>query len=244
MKTFSKHKWWMLTVLLSAPVVAIAADVPNMFTSGTVISSSQVNANFKNLSDRMTALEAAKPVSTYVRWGQNTCPGTATLLYSGWAAGGHYTHTGGGVTTLCLAGTPEWLTFDDGNQNASLIYGTEFETRGYGVAGLGALQDLEGSCSVCEIPRRAQVMIPGRVSCPTGWTMEYNGYVMSHHYQQVAQSDYVCVDAAPARTGDTNNSDGHLWYPTEIECGALPCTAATGTGYVQDRELACVVCSK
>jgi hypothetical protein len=240
MNKFSKHKWWMLTVLLTLPLAAIAANVPNMFTSGTVISSSQVNANFQNLADRVTLLEGFHPATTYVRWGRTTCPSTATLVYSGYAAGSHYQHSGGGANTICLASSPEWLVYDDANNDASTIYGTEFETKNQGISTLANLQDYDGSCAVCEAARSEQLMIPGRVSCPTGWTMEYNGYIMSQAYTQV-KSDFVCVDATPDMTGSSTNSDGHLWYPTEIECGSLPCAAG---GYVQDRELACVVCSK
>jgi hypothetical protein len=59
MVTFGKHKWWILTALLTAPLVAVAAGVPKVFTAGTVISSADVNANFANLADRVTALETA-----------------------------------------------------------------------------------------------------------------------------------------------------------------------------------------
>jgi len=59
MRKFAKHKWWMLTALMTAPLLAFAADVPNVFTAGTVISSAQVNENFKNLANRVTTLEAA-----------------------------------------------------------------------------------------------------------------------------------------------------------------------------------------
>jgi hypothetical protein len=59
MRKFEGHKWWVLTVLVTAPLVAIAAGVPNVFSPGTVISSGQVNDNFKNLADRLTALETA-----------------------------------------------------------------------------------------------------------------------------------------------------------------------------------------
>ena len=57
MTKFSKHKWWILTVLITAPLVAIAA-VPNVFSPNTVISSAQVNANFAGLDTRLGALEA------------------------------------------------------------------------------------------------------------------------------------------------------------------------------------------
>ena len=59
MTKFSKHKWWIVTALLTAPLVAIAAGVPNVFAPNMVISSAAVNANFTNLADRVTALEAA-----------------------------------------------------------------------------------------------------------------------------------------------------------------------------------------
>jgi hypothetical protein len=59
-KRFGKHKWWVVTALLSAPLVAVAAGVPNIFAPNTVISSAAVNANFANLADRVTALEAAQ----------------------------------------------------------------------------------------------------------------------------------------------------------------------------------------
>lgn len=241
MAKFGKHKWWFLTIALTLPVIAIAADVPNIFTSGTVVSSSQVNANFKNLSDRLTALEGAGGVSTtYVRWGRTVCPTGASVVYTGYAAGAFYSQTGGGANTLCLSKQPEWLSYDDGNQGGALIYGTEFETAIYGVAPLVGLQNLDGTCVVCEVPRSSQVMIPGRISCPTGYTLEYNGYIMANHSTQ-QRSSFVCVDAVPELAGSSANNDGNLWYPTEVECGSLPCSA---TGYVQNREITCAVCSK
>jgi hypothetical protein len=60
---FSKHKWWILTALLTLPLIAIAA-VPNTFTAGTTIASAQVNANFAALDARITALEAASAKSS------------------------------------------------------------------------------------------------------------------------------------------------------------------------------------
>jgi hypothetical protein len=59
MVTFSKHKWWLVTALLTAPLAVLAAGVPKVFTQGTVISSADVNANFSALADRVTSLETA-----------------------------------------------------------------------------------------------------------------------------------------------------------------------------------------
>ena len=58
MKRFKAHRLWIITLLLSVPLIVVAA-VPNVFQSGTVISSAQVNANFAALDARITALETA-----------------------------------------------------------------------------------------------------------------------------------------------------------------------------------------
>jgi hypothetical protein len=130
--------------------------------------------------------------------------------------------------------------YDDGNQNGALIYGTEFKTSGYGVAGLVSLDGSDANCVVCEVARPEQLMIPGQTTCPTGWALEYAGYLMSSNYTQNRQ-DWICVDAAAEAAGSSTSQSGHLLYPTEAECGSLPCQ--TG-GYVQDREITCAVCSK
>jgi hypothetical protein len=231
----------MLTVLLTVPALAIAA-VPNIFSPGTLINAAQVNGNFANLDTRLAALETGGGArsTTYVRWGRTVCPAGANVVYTGYAAGAHQTHAGSGANTLCLHDTPQWLTFNDGDQNGALLYGTEFETTTFGVSSLTGVNDRDARCVVCEVPRANQILVPGRTSCPTGWTTEYNGYLMATHYTQV-KSEWACVDAAPEATGDPANANGNLWYPTEAECGALPCSA---TGYVQNREITCAVCSK
>jgi hypothetical protein len=58
MNRFKSHKLWIITLLLSLPVIVMAA-VPNVFQAGTVISSAQVNANFAALDARIAALEAS-----------------------------------------------------------------------------------------------------------------------------------------------------------------------------------------
>jgi len=45
----------------------------------------------------------------YVRWGHDSCPSTGTqLVYSGRAAGPHYTHQGGGTNPQCLPLDPSY----------------------------------------------------------------------------------------------------------------------------------------
>jgi hypothetical protein len=56
---FQRHKWWMVTMLLTLPVAALATGVTNVFSPGTVISSAAVNQNFQQITDRLTALENA-----------------------------------------------------------------------------------------------------------------------------------------------------------------------------------------
>lgn len=83
MTKFSRHKWWILTVLITAPLVAIAA-VPNVFSPNTVISSAQVNANFTALDTRLNALEAPQTglLRVHLTASQNLPVGPTRLDYS------------------------------------------------------------------------------------------------------------------------------------------------------------------
>lgn len=176
----------------------------------------------------------------YTRWGRTVCPTGATLLYAGFVAGSHYTHGGSGGTSLCLTDAPTWDDFSDGNQDGSLLYGTEFETAAYGLASLRSLQDFKARCAVCyRADATVSFMLPGSQQCPSGWAPEYAGYLMATHYTHSSSNGYSCVDRAPEATGDPVNFDGHLWYPTEFECRALACPP-----YKHDREATCAVCSR
>jgi hypothetical protein len=62
---FQRHKWWMVTMLLTIPVAALATGVTNVFSPGTVISSAAVNQNFKDVTDRLTALESSNAGGVY-----------------------------------------------------------------------------------------------------------------------------------------------------------------------------------
>jgi subtilisin-like proprotein convertase family protein len=175
---------------------------------------------------------------TYTRWGKTTCPASQELVYSGFAVSGNYSHGGGSADFQCLHPNPEWLTFSDGNQNGALLYPTEYETSGYGITDRTDRQNHEVPCSVCLRPAAVQLMIPGRVNCPAGWTRDYYGYLMGNWYAHSNNNQLVCVDVDMDRIGSSANENGALLYPTEWE------GSSRVSGYVQDRELTCVVCSK
>ena len=82
-------------------------------------------------------------------------------------------------------------------------------------------------------------MIPARITCPTSWTLEYNGYLMTDyigHYRRSA----VCVDKdAEAIPGLDANTNGALFYHTEVVCNGIECPP-----YDAQKELTCAVCTK
>ena len=187
---------------------------------------------------------AEKSGIVFTRWGRGSCPTGSTLVYAGYQAGHSHDQGGSGANQLCLSNDPKWLNFSDGNHNGALVYGTEYEMGGYGLAGVSpfnGLHDYSAPCAVCLDTRfTTQLMIPGTYTCPSGWTNMYYGYLMSEHFTH-ASTEYVCVDYQAEKIGSVANHNGNLLYPTEIECGSLQCAS---TGYVQDRELTCTVCAR
>lgn len=229
---------------------ACAADSTGSVSAGTglTLTGNTLSVNFGGNGSANTAARSDHAHGAiYTRWGVSTCPAGNTLVYSGFTAGAHYTQSGSGGNTVCLASNPIWtnpsgglLAFNDTNQDESLIYGTEYEV-GNGVIGLGSRQDYDSVCAVCIQPNaNITFMYPGAATCPSGWTTEYFGYLMANQYQQ-AKSSYICVDVNPAAAGSNGNSNGNLLYATEAECGSLPCGAGQ---YVQNREITCSVCSR
>ena len=182
--------------------------------------------------------------TSYTRWGKTVCPGNGSdVLYSGYAAGGYYTHTGASPSMLCLPEDPVWSKYDDSlNAYGQHVYGVEYQDKARGISFWGRnMYDQDAPCVVCEVKGRARrIMIPGRTTCYPGWTKEYWGYLMSSHYEYTGQGDYHCVDSDPeAIEGGHENHNGYLLYFVEVRCGALKCPP-----YVKGRELPCVVCTK
>ena len=104
-----------------------------------------------------------------------------------------------------------------------------------------SLSNLSPPCVVCHVSTRSiQIMIPAMVNCPTGWTKEYGGYVVSQSQAQT-RTEFVCLDKVPeAVAGSGGSVDGAVFYVVEAQCGiSLACPP-----YVNGYEISCVVCTK
>ena len=180
--------------------------------------------------------------AAYIRWGNSSCPGiTGTkLVYTGFAGGSLFNQGGGGANYLCMPDAPKYsstLTYRAGVQNHSPIHGAEYQDPIQGI------QNHNVPCALCHVSSRSVlIMIPAMASCPSYWTREYYGYLMSAH-QSHKRTTFVCVDESmesiPGSQVDTN---GALFYHTEAHCGTgLPCSDTT---YINHKELNCAVCTK
>ena len=175
---------------------------------------------------------------TYIRWGKSSCPANigTEIIYNGRAGMSDRTHDGGGSNYLCMPEDPEYtLSHALGIRDHSYVYGTEYEG--------GPLQSSNhhnAPCAVCYVSTRETVlMIPAKTSCPTSWTREYYGYLMSS-YRGHRRATFECVDAdQESIRGSAPNTNGASFHHVEASCNGMPCPP-----YNQEKELNCVVCTK
>ena len=103
------------------------------------------------------------------------------------------------------------------------------------------LNNYDAPCVVCYVESRgSQLMIPATYVCPSGWTREYWGYLMTKSYLSKGNTDFICVDEDAESVPFTHEASGGIKLtPVEGACFALPCSP-----YVDGRELTCAVCTK
>lgn len=146
-------------------------------------------------------------------------------MYKGIAGGGFYDRPGNGANTLCLphnpdpapSGFPTHFQYDD-RSSSSFIYGTEYQYTYRNIA-----VDDDAPCAVCNVAHTSSViMIPAKMTCPTGWSKEYAGVLTAsaqssgHHI-----GEYLCVDENAEYLGEgtrQQNYDGNLFYPVQAAC--------------------------
>ena len=182
----------------------------------------------------------------YTRWGKSSCPSTpgTELVYAGRAAGTIH-NEGGGANYLCMPADPQYdssLSYQEGMQgpNRPRVHGAEYEHPMQGT------NNHDVPCAVCFVSSRESVlMIPAKPSCPSSWTREYYGYLMTGYKGNSATDQghvmFECVDKDQESVdGSFRNDNGALFYHTEVSCGTgLPCPP-----YNEHQELNCVVCTK
>ncbi|CAK8688115.1 unnamed protein product [Clavelina lepadiformis] len=172
---------------------------------------------------------------------------------------GEFTRTGGGVTYVTSDGAAgiaptrhgrRWCTkgkYIDGNQGGTFLYGVEYR-EGAWADHLFNLSLIEGTnlrlhdvpCALCMAGSRyTQLMIPGRRTCPDGWTREYTGIIMTSYQSHAHSSPHLCIDDTPQVVpGSEAEQNGELLYVVEAQCPSLQCEPV-----VQGREVVCVVCT-
>ena len=86
-------------------------------------------------------------------------------LIVGFAAGEHYSHSGGSTELLCLPSEPTWAKYDDAYLGHSFVYGVEYEVSGMSQEIFGKnFHDQNVPCVVCQSIGRVSVLrIPGTI---------------------------------------------------------------------------------
>lgn len=151
-------------------------------------------------------------------------------------------HLGGGSNCLCLPRDPIYERYKPGHQNAGYVYGVDYEVSDHNGDPFDKnLHDHEPPCAVCFVKSRSSLlMMPARNVCPSGWTEEYHGYLMTSHHAHKHSTEFICVDGNPEYIHGTKlNRGGSMLYLVEGVCGSLPCRP-----YEAGRELTCAVCTK
>ena len=178
--------------------------------------------------------------TVYIRWGRTTCPSvTGTeLVYEGIAAGSQHTHKGGGSNRLCLPLEPKYGAYRPGVQGYSPLHGSEYQIDA--ASPLPNIGDHNVPCAVCGVTSRSKILlVPARNDCPSMWTLEYSGYLMTE-YKTHYRNTFECVDKdAESIPGSASNVDGALFYHVEANCDGIPCSP-----YDPQKELTCAVCTK
>ena len=181
---------------------------------------------------------------TYIRWGKSSCPSvTGTQpVYAGRAGGTSYASSGGGAEKLCLPLDPDYINAARSTSATlySTLHGAEYETPN------GPHHNLfehNVPCAVCYASTRAaMIMIPAKTQCPSSWTREYYGYLMTER-ENVGhrRSSFDCVDVNPdVVPGGSGNTNGALFYHVIASCSrGLQCPP-----YQASRVVSCTVCTK
>lgn len=190
--------------------------------------------------------------ATYIRWGQTSCPTGAQTLFRGIATGTTYDLRGGGANYQCMSDDPEYGPRWDSPKFAQGIqaYIGAVKYKYWESDTQKAKTNHNGRvpCAACEAGdnRGSIITIPGKKHCPTDWSKEYSGYLVSEgtlwgdHYR----TTFECLDENAQRVaGQTPADEAAMFFHVAVNChgkGSL----AHCPPYQHGREISCVVCTK
>ena len=200
------------------------------------------NCQFNNVEVLTQLIESTIATGvTYTRWGKSSCPSStgAQLVYAGRTGGTNWNIRGGAAEKICLPEDPEYAAETSGISVPyySIVQGVEYQL----FSGPNAnVTEHNAPCAVCYVPTRATtIMVPAKTSCPSSWTREYYGYLMTE-YDNFYRSSYNCLDNSLDVVAGTEDTESPaLFYYTITDCNALPCPP-----YENTRILSCAVCTK
>ena len=155
--------------------------------------------------------------------------------------------TGGGVDFLCLPKNPEWHATSTSPSYDSWIGSVSYQVSGYIFS--SSADNKRARCAQCYTNSRpAIMMIPGRKSCPSYWTEEYNGYLMASQESLNHPSRYICVGSLSTYYSYSSSSyyqySGYLTF-VKADCSGYATLDECSSGeYQHGRVLTCAVCSR
>ena len=179
---------------------------------------------------------------TYIRWGRTVCPQGTSLLYTGVAAGTKWDIKGGTSDTLCLAGNPQYKSGDASSSNAAQLSGVRNEVGGSPAPPLNNRYHTYLPCALCYTTTKStSFMLPGRYTCPSEWSMEYSGYIMTEYTgsNRGGRRDTICVDQDAEAAATKSSGHPAMLFLMQATCIGLNCPP-----FNSQKPLTCVVCSK
>ena len=170
----------------------------------------------------------------YTRWGAGTCPAGQNTIYSGFMGGSVSSSNAGAGQYVCLTSVPRLGAFNKGDQAGVNMARVEYAA--LSASTLQGLEHYDAVCSVCQASGRAwSLTVNGRQDCPSNFTLDYAGYLMSERHN-AWRTEYICVSAhiEAVPSSSTNSPSAELWQ-AETDGALGP--------YTDDKEVTCAQCS-
>ncbi|KAK7504447.1 hypothetical protein BaRGS_00004313 [Batillaria attramentaria] len=151
----------------------------------------------------------------------------------GFAGGSSFLQeVGGGANRLCLTLQPQFDTAATLSGYHARMYGSEYYIQGHDYTDV--------PCAVCRAPHPTTLMVPGTLTCPSGWVTQYTGHITATHYAYKGASEFLCLDGQPEEREHSNGHERAAFFEYALTvCGSLPCPP-----YQNGKVITCAVCSK